>query len=127
MQFQALGSSYNVEVYTAGGLPPHVVSQVFAPEGIEQAPDDTIIIEIKNTPGKNGYWGLIFDKVALQERDLLFQTGWTYLARLIESGRVIIDFMQDPDVQFEVVGTKDSLEGPDDSRVKHKQLAKRSQ
>lgn len=126
MQFKAIGSPYNIEVYTAGGLPPHVVSQVFAPKGIEHAPDDTIIIEVKNAPGKLGHWGVLFDIQILRERDLLFQPGWPYLGRLIESGRVSLDFLQDSSIQFEVIGTKDSLEGPEDARVKHKQLAKRS-
>lgn len=65
-----------------------VVTKVFCPECVIDAPDDAIIFELCEPGEFNGMWGVLYNKAELKDIDSAYRDADDYFLSLLISGTV---------------------------------------
>lgn len=111
------------------GLEESSITQFFCPDCSNRAPDEAMLFEVEDVPGKLGVYGAVWNKAELKRMDPDFRDEEDYYEDLVMDGGLTLKCLADEektpviwgrkqeDDLLDALGGKDYLLGDEDEEV----------
>lgn len=107
-------------------LDHNIVTELYCPDCLDEAPEDTVIIEMTGIDQLVGLWGVTFNRYVLEALDKNYDDSDQYLADLFNQERINFDLVPPGNKNFyKIISVKKghpggkALSGPDRQMMKH--------
>jgi len=95
------------EVFSSNrGLEESSITQFFCPDCSNRAPDEAMLFEIEDVPGKLGVYGAVWNRAELKRMDPDFRDERDYYESLVMDGGVILKCLADEEKTPVIWGKK---------------------